>query len=239
MSRMHMHECVECGVQVNAAVQQMQNAASVANKQRAPPSVSARSPGGGRVSTDAPPSSTDSPSHVHGRTSLTSTTSQAGEDDVESAAIAERTRMLLLQPSFCDRVPSEKLTPHKLRSSLAKSLTMNTSSTATPSALQWPSICIDDGMLFTQGHDAEQDQLVQYAPHPAARPRQCVRSMLFLDSIVYINHFCGSQMLEGHSLACFRHYPAALHPCDPDNASAGCIPDTLCSLFEFISTAGR
>ena len=159
-----MHDCVECGVQVNAAVQQMQNAASVATRQRAAPSVSARSPGGGRVSTDAPPSSTDSPSHGHRRTSLTSAASQAGEDDVEASAIAERTRMLLLQPSFCERVPSEKLQPQKQRSSLGKSLTTKTASSATPSALQWPSICIDDGVLFTQGHDAEQDQLVECAP---------------------------------------------------------------------------
>lgn len=154
-----MHEYVECDVQVAASIQQFESAPSAVHRERVARS-SVSTAGGGRVSIDQPPSSTGSPSHFRGPGSFAAPSSVvvAAEEDVETHAIAERTRMLVALPSLSERSPSERSQSYKQR--LGKSL----GQLSTPVPVQWPSIALDDGLMFTTGHDEDQDALVQYVP---------------------------------------------------------------------------
>jgi hypothetical protein len=142
---------------VTASVRRFERTPTVVHRrhvrQRSVPSME-RSPRGGRGSLDNPPSSTDSPMQPRATPSVTEATSVREEDDIESAAIVERTRMLLAHgnSTFTERTQSQQ----KGQSGAA-------ASSMSPS--QWAAVVLDDGSQLASGIDAEQDVLIQYSRH--------------------------------------------------------------------------
>lgn len=148
-----MHESDECGFQADVSVRQLESTPSTIRR-RVVRSVSDRYSLGDRTFERS--ESTDIHSPDVGRISLSRYGSAVlDEDDVESAAILARTRMLMANPSFTD-------TSSSVRERKGQSLAV----LSTPPPAQWVSSNLGDGLQpsLALGHDTDQDDILQYAP---------------------------------------------------------------------------